>query len=62
MNKEKEQVCSKCGKKINPNAKFCRECGEPIIKETEIICPNCKEKISSTSKLGFLSLLLISSL
>lgn len=46
--------CQNCGNKLNPEAKFCPECGEPVAKKDmtkrkikfagEIIkCPNCGE-------------------
>lgn len=46
--------CQNCGNKLNPEAKFCPECGEPVVKKDmtkrkikfagEIIkCPNCGE-------------------
>ena len=39
-------VCSKCGKPLPPNAKFCLECGAKVenLSENEMICPNCGGK------------------
>lgn len=41
--------CSKCGKEIPANGKFCLECGtkvEPPLAENEMICPGCNAKIT----------------
>lgn len=43
-----EIKCTKCGAKLQPNAKFCLECGEkvtPPLAENEIICPKCSARI-----------------
>lgn len=40
--------CTKCGKEVPPNAKFCLECGEkvaPPLAENEMICPKCGAKV-----------------
>jgi len=37
-------VCSKCGKPLPANAKFCLECGQQVLSENEIICPSCGNK------------------
>jgi DNA-directed RNA polymerase subunit RPC12/RpoP len=34
-------ACSKCGKPLPTNAKFCLDCGQQVIGENEIICPSC---------------------
>jgi membrane protease subunit (stomatin/prohibitin family) len=41
-----EAVCSKCGKPLPSNAKFCLECGEKVVSlaDNEMICPSCGEK------------------
>jgi len=36
--------CSKCGNTLPQNAKFCLECGQPVLSENEIICPSCGTK------------------
>ena len=36
--------CSHCGNILPATAKFCPECGEKTISESEIICPDCGEK------------------
>jgi membrane protease subunit (stomatin/prohibitin family) len=41
---EKQSVCRKCGAKLPENAKFCFECGEKVVADGMIICPNCKEQ------------------
>jgi membrane protease subunit (stomatin/prohibitin family) len=33
--------CTKCGKPLPPNAKFCLECGQQVIGENEMVCPSC---------------------
>jgi membrane protease subunit (stomatin/prohibitin family) len=41
--------CTKCGKEVPPNAKFCLECGEkvsPPLAENEMICPKCGAKVA----------------
>ena len=37
-------VCSKCGKPLPANAKFCLECGQQVLSENEIICSSCGNK------------------
>ena len=39
-----ERVCRKCGAKLPENAKFCFECGEQVINNETVLCPNCKEQ------------------
>jgi len=36
--------CAKCGTPLPPNAKFCLQCGQPVLAENEIICPSCNAK------------------
>lgn len=45
---ENAKVCSKCGKKLAPNAKFCLECGTKV--EEEKFCPKCKSKLKANAK------------
>lgn len=47
-----EMKCSHCGSPLNPNSKFCNQCGKPIEQnETEkITCPVCGESLSENSK------------
>ena len=37
--------CSNCGSEIKGGAKFCRECGSPVVEKTEVLegstCPEC---------------------
>ena len=40
--------CSKCNSIIDDNAKFCNNCGNPVISEIE--CLNCKNKNPVNSK------------
>ena len=37
-------VCAKCGTRLQPNSKFCLECGQVVLNENETICPKCGEK------------------
>jgi membrane protease subunit (stomatin/prohibitin family) len=37
-------ACAKCSKPLPPDAKFCLECGEPVLSEHEMICPSCGAK------------------
>lgn len=40
--------CAKCGADLQPNAKFCLECGEKVttaLAENEMICPKCGAKV-----------------
>lgn len=49
MNQKKEEVkliCPGCGSKINENAKFCPECGKPIIRN----CPKCGTQVNPGTK------------
>lgn len=54
----KMAFCQNCGHKLDPAAKFCPECGEPVVKKDmsirhqkfagEIIkCPNCGEPLNA---------------
>lgn len=47
-----EMKCPHCGSPLNPNSKFCNQCGKPIEQnETEkITCPVCGESLSENSK------------
>ena len=43
--------CKKCGVQVNPEAKFCKHCGEAITKEpTEQFCPGCGVVLSDDAK------------
>ena len=37
-------ACGKCGNALPANAKFCLECGQAVLSESEIICPACNTK------------------
>ena len=40
--------CAKCGADLQPNAKFCLECGEKVTAapaENEMVCPKCGAKV-----------------
>ena len=44
-----ELKCAKCGAVLQPNAKFCLECGEKVtapLAENEMICPKCGAKVA----------------
>ncbi len=34
-------VCSKCGAPLPQNAKFCLECGEKVVTDQTVTCPQC---------------------
>jgi membrane protease subunit (stomatin/prohibitin family) len=36
--------CTNCGNQLPHGAKFCLECGQQIISESETICPSCNTK------------------
>jgi hypothetical protein len=36
--------CTNCGNQLPQDAKFCLECGKPVISENEMICPSCGVK------------------
>lgn len=38
------RACKKCGAQLPPAAKFCLDCGERIVEEQALICPNCKQQ------------------
>lgn len=41
-------ICSKCGTKLQTEAKFCMECGEKVeVKQTEGKCPSCGRVVDS---------------
>ena len=42
----KPSVCPKCGKPLPPNAKFCMECGQPLVNS----CPKCGAEIPQGAK------------
>lgn len=37
-------ACTKCGRPLPADAKFCLECGQQVISVNEIICPSCGKK------------------
>ena len=38
-------TCAKCGATLPANAKFCLECGEPVVSADEIVCPACGKTV-----------------
>jgi len=36
--------CSKCESQLPQGAKFCLDCGQPVIADNEMICPTCNTK------------------
>lgn len=49
-----EYKCTKCGKKVSANTKFCPDCGGEVAgsvkKEFEFVCSKCGKKVSSSVK------------
>ncbi len=45
---EGEIVCSKCGKQLSNDAKFCSNCGSPVAKVK--FCTNCGKQVASDAK------------
>ena len=43
--------CSKCGEELNDGAKFCMECGAPVLQEKE--CLQCGAKLPLNAKFCF---------
>ena len=43
--------CSKCGEELNEGAKFCMECGAPVLQEKE--CSQCGAKLPLNAKFCF---------
>ena len=43
----KGEPCAKCGKLLQPGAKFCPECGEKVAAN---VCPGCGKPVSATAK------------
>jgi len=43
-NTNTSSTCSKCGASLSSSAKFCNECGTPVLADNEIICPSCNTK------------------
>jgi hypothetical protein len=39
------KVCSKCGNPLIEGAKFCLECGEKVVDNSMIICPECGKSV-----------------
>ena len=39
--KSQTATCTKCGATLQPNAKFCLECGEKVIQQEIVTCPQC---------------------
>lgn len=40
------RACAKCGAELTPRAKFCPECGEPVLS----VCPKCGATLSAKAK------------
>ena len=38
--------CAKCGAQLPENAKFCLECGEKVVSEDKIVCPECGNTVA----------------
>lgn len=38
--------CVKCGASLVPTAKFCLECGEKVVAQGSVVCPNCGNTVS----------------
>jgi rRNA maturation endonuclease Nob1 len=36
--------CAQCGNALPQGAKFCLECGQPVLAENEIVCTSCSAK------------------
>lgn len=36
-------TCKNCGETLNSNAKFCMSCGQPVLSDNQVKCPNCNE-------------------
>lgn len=45
-NSPAKSLCSHCKAEVNPNAKFCSQCGKSLelLLENEMICPSCGKK------------------
>ena len=46
--KNVEKLCPKCGLQQNPDASFCRECGEDLGRFEAVQCPKCKKLYPQT--------------
>ena len=44
---EDKIMCSNCGNWNEPDAKFCKGCGKPLVKEK---CPNCGAEVDHDAK------------
>ncbi len=38
--------CAKCGAALPANAKFCLECGEKVMAEGQMVCPQCGQTVA----------------
>ena len=44
-------ICSNCGDKLKPGAKFCNTCGQKVLPAVPVLrCPNCGETVSENTK------------
>ena len=41
-----EAKCAKCGAALPQNAKFCLECGEKVVSEDSVVCPECGKTVA----------------
>lgn len=42
--------CHKCGQLLKEGAKFCKECGTPVVRMDYSTCPNCNNPVEKTSR------------
>ena len=43
-------ICNHCGNPIEPNQRFCANCGQEIVKQEAPTCPNCGEKVAEGAR------------
>jgi len=43
-------ICPQCGKINNKDAKFCINCGNPLIEDLKTSCPVCRKKNPADAK------------
>jgi len=43
-----QNVCPTCGQPLIPNSKFCTNCGQRLVADTNVVCPKCGKTVRNS--------------